>query len=224
MESFIVNNVQFKVNFILQRVYCERYNGKKMFVHIFGDYNAHLKLESLFQYPGLATNVKLPKLNSNETVKLVTFDPIERHIKFVECRLDTKLYFAHHRYGKYYVYGQVPVVVKDRCDHIDIFTGAPIFDADDNLVSFMTDSFINNDNVQLIPVSGKSYRLQGMFCIDGVIRLYDENEIVRPIVSDHIDINVQYTKKYVEIQLIYKGNILSQLKIQCKFAGNVLIM
>ncbi|ABY65788.1 p26-b [Orgyia leucostigma nucleopolyhedrovirus] len=230
MQRYTINGVSFSVDFTINRVFCHKYNNNNLIAHVYGIHDDQPGLDALHQYPGLACSIKLPKINAKTEVCFVCFDSHKR-LRLVKARLDTKLYFAHHHYGKYYVYGQVPAVVEfDVARAADLFVGAPVFDAvRRRLVSFVTNCHFSDNASErqkqlIVPVTGESYRLQGMFCINGGVRLYGENEVVDAGVRSDININVKYTKKQVDVFVVYNGEIISRVTVKSKFTGNVLIV
>ncbi|QWO71605.1 p26 [Orgyia pseudotsugata single capsid nuclopolyhedrovirus] len=232
MERYTFRGLSFRVDFAAHRIYCDRYNDSDLVVHVFGQHDNDPKLQSCNQYPGLACSIKLPKINAKTKINFVCFDA-NKKLCLSEARVDTKLYFAHHHYGKYYVYGQVPAVIEFEPRRAsDLFVGAPIFDSRDRLVSFVTNCYFcdnggdgsSQQKMLIVPVTGESYRMQGMFCLNGGVRLYGEKEIIDAGVRSGININVKHTKKRVDMFVVYNGEIISRLTLKCKFAGNLLIV
>ncbi|AWW14419.1 p26 [Hyposidra talaca nucleopolyhedrovirus] len=232
MKTFTINNVVFKVNFDLKRVYCELYNNESLAVHVYGQHDYLFESSALYQYPGIACNIKLPKLNSASTIQLIEFQGNDTY-KMVTKRLDNKLYYVHHHYAKYYVYGQVPGVVLTDSDSpklnaFNCYIGSPIFDDRNRLVSFVTDYYFPNENgiTAVMPITGESYRMQGVFCLDGGVRVFDTLSLNTTTVAAEPTINilVGHNGKHVKIAVVYNGSVVSELLITCKYAGNVLIV
>nr|WUR10777.1 p26 [Calliteara abietis nucleopolyhedrovirus] len=228
MEKYTVYGLTMSVDFVRNRVFCQMYNGEPLCVCIINQFENRAEFEAFNHYPGLACNVKLPKLKSLTRIKFVGFDK-DKKLHTIRARLDTKLYYAHHRYGKYYYFGQIPAVTHFKPgDAANLYVGSPIFDETNTLVSFVSDYYISehlrNNNKLIVPVTGESYRTQGRFCLTGRVRLFNENEIIDTAVQPHIDINVKYTKSEVKIFVVYNGEIVSYLSLKCKFAANVLIV
>jgi Nucleopolyhedrovirus p26 protein len=223
MFEINVKNVLMKVDFELKRVFCVEHNGQPLVAHVYGPHDTQPELQSLFQYPSLATSMKLPKINSESVVQMIEFKK-NKKIKFVKAKLDTKLYYVHHHYGKYYMYGQVPAIVTFDAKLYNSFIGSPIFDEQYNLVSFVTDCYMNEMGQRIFPVTGESYRLHGMICLNGTVRIYNEKDFVQNVLDANININIIYKRKTVEVYVIYNGDTISYVKIRSKFAGNVLIV
>ena len=144
-------------------------------------------------------------------------------IKLIKARLSTKLYFAHHHYAKYYVYGLVPAIVTtlDNSLKDQLYTGAPIFNEQNQLVSFVTDCYM--DQKCVILVTGECHRISGMICLDGNVRVICNNEQLNLPPFNNIDMHVKYDNKTIKLYLVYCNQILSHIVIHGTFAGNVLI-
>ncbi|AHH82641.1 P26 [Buzura suppressaria nucleopolyhedrovirus] len=231
MKTFNINNVMLKVDFNLKRAYCESYKNKHLAVHVYGQHDYLSETSTFYQYPGIACNIKLPKLNSTSIVKLIEFKSNDSY-KIITKRLDKKLYYVHHHYAKYYVYGLVPGVVlknDDLCklNVFNCYIGSPVFDKNDRLVSFVTDYYyMNENNIGIMPITGESYRMQGMFCLDGAVRVFDTLSFEPAAIAAEPTINiiVGYNKKHVKIAVVYNGSVVSELLIACQYAGNILIL
>ncbi|ADB84401.1 p26-b [Apocheima cinerarium nucleopolyhedrovirus] len=223
MFEINVKNVLIKVDFELKRVFCVEHNGRPLVAHVYGSHDMQPELQCLYQYPSLATSMKLPKTNAENVVQLIEFNK-NKKFKLVKAKLDTKLYYVHHHYGKYYMYGQVPAVVTFDSKLYNSFIGSPIFDEQDNVISFVTDCYMDDIGQRILPVTGESYRLHGMICLNGTIRIYGEDDVVQDVFDTNININIIYKKKTVEVYVMYNGETISYVKIKSKFAGNVLIV
>ncbi|QYC92709.1 P26-2 [Trabala vishnou gigantina nucleopolyhedrovirus] len=303
MNNYVVNDVLFKVDFVIRRVYCEKYKNKNLQVHLLKNcyqsknkYNQIIGINGgnssgsnsgincsgidkinndkkincdgddddfLYRYPCVTCNVKLPKIRAGASVKFVEFD-LNKKLKFKIVNLDTKLYFVHHRDGNQYVYGQVPAVSSSRSDknRVCAFVGSPVFDSENKLISFVTDYYLEDKNLQIVPVASESYRLQGTFAVNGRVKIYNlseksnlpekstvfekrgggggdragydsgENSIMAKNQSSidccsascHVNINVYYTNKLVEVFVLRDNETVSHIKMRCKFAGDMLIL
>ncbi|ABI35735.1 p26-b [Ectropis obliqua nucleopolyhedrovirus] len=218
-----VKNVMCKVDFVQKRVNCESYNGVPLLVHIFKQYDASAEWQNLHQYPGLASSMVLPKIAASSCVQIVKFDVGTTGFTTTIHALDVKLYYVHHRYGKHFVYGLVPAIVSLQND-LELYTGAPIFNNKNNLISFVTDSFLSDINELIVPVTSESHRMQGMFCVTGCVKVFSKDDDIVDLNNGHINIFVKQWPKYVEIFVMYNGFTMSYVKLVCKFAANVLIV
>ncbi|ABF47403.1 P26 [Clanis bilineata nucleopolyhedrovirus] len=218
----IVNHAVFAVDHNFKRVHMISYKDEAVTTNVFLGYDITPSYESLNHYPNLVTSLTLPKLKPKALLKIPLLDD-NRRLKMVNVKLSSQLYFAHHHYAKYYVYGLIPAVVLSLNSSIKnhLYTGMPIFNSKNQLVSFVTDCHIEKKCVVL--VTGETHRVGGMFCIDGCVRLLVNEEILHLPPFDCIDVHVRYTKKKVRIYLVYNNQVLSNVDINALFAGNVLI-
>ncbi|QUJ09251.1 P26-2 protein [Gynaephora ruoergensis nucleopolyhedrovirus] len=262
MNVFIVNDTLMEVDFNFRRVRCLKYKNKPIFVKIHSSSEAvnHAEDKKMVtanvpqeersseinvdddaahhHYPGMTCSLKLPKVNAGTTVKVVRFNDKNKTVRVESVRLDSCLYYAHHRRGNVYVLGLVPAIVMtyDKTANSaaeSIFLGSPVFNADNRLISFITDHYLDsktkNDETiikEILPVSGESYRLQSAFSLTGKVRIYYENDLANRKLSPSlsIDIDVIVRRNQVEVFVIYNKKTISYLKIKCKYAGNVLVV
>ncbi|AIU41295.1 p26-2 [Sucra jujuba nucleopolyhedrovirus] len=235
-----VNSVSMNVNFETKMVYCDMYEGDALTVHLMAQPNiSSTDVKLLHQYPGVACSTKLRRLNAGDKVKLLKFTANET-FSLITTRLDRHLYFVHHRHGNLYMYGQVPAVVENQTKRKNVhaencttvqqhyYVGSPIFDQNNRLVSFVTDIYMDDRGISILPVTGKS-RLQGRFCVTGHIRIFNDmclTTCLNPVIQDQIYINIVvcYDNKQVKVMVIYNKTIVSEIHMCTKFAANVLIL
>lgn len=302
-QEYYIYGARFVVDFVTKQMRVFEYNKQPLAVHIYGAHDKSPDYEQLYQYPGLATSLKLGKINAGTTLQMLEWENSKNGgnlIKIVKRIVDNKSYFAHHHYGKHYVYGQIPAVIvkppakiktltkKFSCstasnssqrkvccpppvppvkmfestsssgsssssstlsatsftstltpppaaastapslelstEAVKYFVGAPVFDGNNRLVSFITDTFINETNKEVIlPITCETYRVQGMFSLDGSIKLYDYLTEIDMSHNENINIHVKYDKKHVSIYVVYKSKIISFVHLHSVFAGNLLI-
>lgn len=225
-----IKSVTYSVDHVIRRVFVLSEKNTTVRIHVFGQHDTGADFENFkYHYPGVASDVKFAKLQRNTFVNLLLFDK-NRRPYLRRMRLQDRLYFAHHHYAKYYVYGQVPgVVQKTNIGEFmsQLYVSAPIFDDEGNLVSVVTDYHVNYNNECVLPISGEAGGAQGTLCIDGFVYVTDPNDSVThqtiQIVA-RIDVYVSFDKKNVFINLMYNGVIISKLRIRTQFAANVLIL
>ncbi|QHB21724.1 P26-2 [Artaxa digramma nucleopolyhedrovirus] len=244
MNIFMVNDMLMEVDFNFRRVRCVKYKNCPIFVQVHNVQSSLNETDCLppvvHQYPNLSCSLKLPKTNANTLVKFVHFNEKNKTIRLESVKLDSSLYYTHHRKNNIYLFGLVPAAVYnyDKLNSLtkSVFIGSPIFDSNNKLLSFVTDHYLDvnsekSDVVpkEILPVVGESYRLQSFFCLTGQVRIYNEtDEVARNVVgineSSKIDINVVVCKNQVEVFIVYEGNTISYVKVKCKFAGSLLIV
>ncbi|AKN80643.1 P26-2 [Perigonia lusca single nucleopolyhedrovirus] len=231
-NQYKVRDCVFCVDYNFRRIQTISYKDKPVTNHVFIQHNSDPGLQQYHHYPNLATTLSLPKLHTESLVEVIMVNyngsGDDKTIMLNEIKLSKRLYFVHHHYGKYYRYGQVPAIVlpAENKNRSTLFVGAPIFQ-NDNIVSFITDCYLNTEqSVYIMPVTGPSYRVDGVLTIDGIVRVIkkeDYTTIKLPTVS-RIDVHVVYDKKTVTINTVYEGVILSFMLITAVFAGNLLII
>jgi hypothetical protein len=221
-----LNSVVFSVNHLTQQVQVLTYKNEPVTFHLFGQHiGSSVDLDDKFQYPGLASSIKLPVLNRYKPLKMVVFDE-NNQLRVEEVKMEEKMYFAHHHYEQYYVYGQVPVVLKNNMRNKDskVYIGSPIFNHKNALVSVVSDIYLDNQNNVIFPVSGQAGGVQGTYCLDGSVWLtHSEDSLSSFPKCSTLDLHVCYDDKNIYLYLVYEGRVLSWIKIKGRFAGNVLI-
>lgn len=222
-----IKNITYSVNHVIRRVSVISVNDCNVRVHVFGQHDTAPDYEYIqYHYPGVASDVKFAKLRRNTFVNVMLFDD-NRRVYLRRMRLQDRLYYTHHHYGKYYVYGQVPAVLqKTNISQFmkQLYVSAPIFDDYGKLVSVVTDYYVNNSNYCILPISGEAGGTQGTLCIDGFVYIADPEDTLSIQIVARIDVYVAFDKKNVFINLLYNGVTISKLRIRTQFAANVLIL
>jgi hypothetical protein len=221
-----VYSVVFSVNHLTQQAQVLTYKNKPVTFHLFGQHmGSSVDLDDKFQYPGLASSIQLPVLNRYKPLKMVMFDENDQLV-VEEVNMEEKMYFAHHHYEQYYVYGQVPVVLKSnmRNKNLKVYIGSPIFNHKNALVSVVSDIYLDDRNDHILPVSGQAGGVQGTFCLDGSVWLTHSEDTIGSFPKfSTLDLHVCHDDKNIYLYLVYEGRVLSWIKIKGRFAGNVLI-
>ncbi|AIZ48647.1 p26 [Agrotis segetum nucleopolyhedrovirus B] len=225
-----VKSITYSVNHIIRRVSVLSEKNLAVRVHVFGQHDTAADLEDIkYHYPGVASDVKFGKLHRHSFVNVLLFDG-NRRPYLRRMRVQDRLYYTHHHYAKYYVYGQVPAVIQktDISEFMQhLYVSAPIFDDSGKLVSVVTDYYVNDQNQCVLPISGEAGGTQGTLCIDGFVYVTEPEDSLsyRTIqIVSRIDVYVAYDKKNVFINLLYNGVTISKLRIRTLFAANVLIL
>ncbi|AKC91704.1 p26b [Lambdina fiscellaria nucleopolyhedrovirus] len=251
VRVFEIKNVRFAVNFTLKQVFAHAYKGNSINVHVVSHRDVCVAPSAVHVYPGVLSQFKLPELKAASCVQVVRFNANNEMYVSVE-RLDTKLYYVHHHRNNDYVYGLVPAI---RCVSFEnartAFLGAPIFDSRNNLVSFVTNHYMDvyHDGGCVLPVVGKSSRLFSSMRITGAVqvRYEDNNRLELPtsaLSGAHttatkneikiaqkqlqkqqqqlVDLNVSVRRKRINLFLIHNGRVLMHTNIKSLFAGSML--
>ncbi|AAZ38260.1 P26 [Agrotis segetum nucleopolyhedrovirus A] len=225
-----VKSISYTVNHVVKRVCVLSEKNTAVRVHVFGQHDTSANFENIkYHYPGVASDIKFAKLRRNTFVNIMLFNS-EKRPYLRRMRLQDQLYYSHHHYAKYYVYGQVPAVMQktDVSKFMgQLYVSAPIFDDSGKLISVVTDYYINDKNECVVPVSGDAGGTQGMLCIDGFVYVTDPEDTIsyhNIQIVPRIDVYVSFDKKNVYINLMYNGVTISKLRIRTQFAANVLIL
>jgi hypothetical protein len=218
-------SIEFTVDHEARLVKILSYKNSGVRIHVFNqhDTDAHL-MELNYHYPGLACSIPLPKISNMKKVRLMVFDD-EHRLHLVEEKLHEKLFFTHHHYAKYYLYGLVPIVMKNFKQNL--YIGAPVFDVTNKvMLSVVCDCYFPRNDYCVIPITGEMSGTSGIMCLDGNVWLSevgDNFDYSNTDVMNRIDIYVSFDKKYVYINQIYNNSILNCVRVKSKFVGNVLI-
>ncbi|AOL56781.1 P26b [Chrysodeixis includens nucleopolyhedrovirus] len=230
VESSVVtqfNSVAFIVNHETRRVTIMSYKNEPVKFHVFNQHDTDPELMKLqYHYPGLASSIELPKITHMRKVRLMVFDQRHRMLLAEEFLLE-KLYFVHHHYAKYYVYGLVPVVVKNF--RHNLYIGAPVFDETGKvLLSVVSDCYFSSTTEEncVIPLSGELSGSRGVLCLDGHVWLNetgDDFTFDKTNVPNRIDLYISHDKKFIYLNVFYNNYIINFIRVKAKFVGNVLI-
>jgi Nucleopolyhedrovirus p26 protein len=225
-----IKTVAYTVDHNVRRVHILTNRNKTVRIHVFGQHDTASDFENIeHHYPAVASDVKFDKLPRGSFVNVLLFDNNKRAY-LRRMRLQDRLYYTHHHYAKYYVYGQVPAVLqKSNISNFmsQLYVSAPIFNDAGNLVSVVSDYYVNDRNQCVLPISGEAGGIQGTLCLDGFVYVTgpeDTLSINTVQIVTRIDIYVAYDKKNVYINLLYNGQTISKIRIRTQFAGNVLIL
>ncbi|CDG72838.1 p26 (Ac136) [Spodoptera exigua multiple nucleopolyhedrovirus] len=225
-----MKSVIYSVNHVARRVYLISEKDRSVRVHVFGQHDTAPEFEHIkYQYPGVASDVKFAKLKKNSYVNIMLFDS-NKKAYLRRMRVQDRMYYTHHHYGKYYVYGQVPAVVqKSNIAEFmaQLYVSAPIFDDNGALISVISDYYVNDDNHCIVPVSGDAGGTHGSLCLDGFVYVTDpQDKLTYHTIQivPRIDAYVTFDKKNVYVDVIYNGETISKIRIKTQFAGNVLIL
>ncbi|AAM95095.1 p26 [Helicoverpa armigera multiple nucleopolyhedrovirus] len=225
-----MKHVTYSVNHLVRRVNIISSADRDVRVHVFGQHDVAPEFETIkYHYPNVASDWKFPRLQRNTYINVLLFNSMHKAY-LRRMKLQDKLYYVHHHYAKYYVYGQVPAVLQktDISEFMQqLYVSAPIFDDAGHLVSVVSDYYVDNNNQCVLPITGEGNGVQGTFSIDGFVYVTDpEDFLTRHIIQivPRIDVYVTFDKKNVFINLLYNGVTLSKLRIRTQFAANVLIL
>lgn len=225
-----IKHVTFTINHTIRRITVLSRKDSTVRIHVFGQHDTASDYETIkYHYPGVASDVKFAKLKRNTFVNIMLID--SNHRPYLRrMKLQDHLYFMHHHYAKYYVYGQVPAVMqKTNVSEFlsQLYVCAPIFSDDGELISVVTDYYVNDDNHCVLPITGDAGGVRGSLCLDGFVYVSDPKdkltEHVLQIVP-RIDVYITFDKKNVYINVIYNGETISKMCIRTLFAANVLII
>jgi hypothetical protein len=225
-----IKSVTYSVNHMVRRVNIISDQDDAVRVHVFGQHDIAPEFEDIkYHYPNVASDLKFPRLQRNTYVNILLFDSLQKAY-LRRMRIQDKLYFIHHHYAKYYVYGQVPAVLqKTNISEFmsQLYVSAPIFDDAGRLVSVVSDYYVTGNNQCVLPITGEGNGMQGTLSLDGYVYVTDPDDaltIHSMQVVPRIDVYVSYDKKNVYINLMYNGHMISKLQVRTQFAGNVLIL
>ncbi|AIE47793.1 p26 [Peridroma alphabaculovirus] len=225
-----IKSIVYTVDHAARRVHLLSDHDRPVRVHVFGQHDTAAEFETYkHHYPGVASDVKFTRLRRHSYVNVMLFDA-EKRPYLRRMRIQDRLYYTHHHYGKYYVYGQVPAVMQktNATGFVSqLYVSAPIFDDAGALVSVISDFYIDSDNNCVLPISGDAGGVQGRFCLDGFVYITDPDKCLRGIAMQtvaRIDVYVAFDKKHVYVNLMYNGQVLSKIRIRTLFAANVLIL
>ncbi|AUV65362.1 P26 [Alphabaculovirus myunipunctae] len=225
-----IKNVTYTADHNMRRVRILTNRNESVHIHVFGQHDYASELEGIkYHYPGVASDVKFNRLPRNSFVSVMLFDSNKRAY-LRRMRLRDRLYYTHHHYAKYYVYGQVPAVMqKTNISEFmtQLYVSAPIFNDAGDLVSVVSDYYVDDQNQCVLPISGESSGCHGTLCLDGFVYVTDSEDTLThhtiQIVA-RIDVYVSFDKKNVYVNVLYNGNTISKLCIRTQFAANVLIL
>ncbi|WBB27301.1 P26B [Mythimna sequax nucleopolyhedrovirus] len=225
-----MKRVTYSVNHLVRRVNIISSGDRGVRVHVFGQHDVAPEFEGIkYHYPNVATDWKFPRLQRNTFINVLLFNSLHKPY-LRRMKLQDRLYYVHHHYAKYYVYGQVPAVLQktDVSEFMEqLYVSAPIFDDAGHLVSVVSDYYVDNNNQCVLPITGEGNGVQGTLSLDGFVYVTDPNDALTHHtlqVVPRIDVYVSYDKKNVYINLTYNGHIISKLQVRTQFAGNVLIL
>ncbi|AXU41686.1 P26 [Spodoptera eridania nucleopolyhedrovirus] len=225
-----IKSVTYSVNHIARRVRVLSDKDCSVRIHVFGQHDTAADFEHIkYHYPGVASDVKFAKLKKNSYINIMLFD--SNHKAYLRrMRVQDRMYYTHHHYAKYYVYGQVPAVVQKTnvAEFLSqLYVSAPIFDDNGTLISVISDYYVNDDNQCIVPVSGDAGGTQGTLCLDGFVYVTDPQDKLTYHtlqILPRIDVYVTFDKKNVYVNVMYNGETISKIRIKTQFAGNVLIL
>jgi hypothetical protein len=225
-----IKSVTYSVNHIARRVRVLSDKDCSVRIHVFGQHDTAADFEHIkYHYPGVASDVKFAKLKKNSYINIMLFD--SNHKAYLRrMRVQDRMYYTHHHYAKYYVYGQVPAVVQKTnvAEFLSqLYVSAPIFDDNGALISVISDYYVNDDNHCIVPVSGDAGGTHGSLCLDGFVYVTDpQDKLTYHTIQivPRIDAYVTFDKKNVYVDVIYNGETISKIRIKTQFAGNVLIL
>lgn len=225
-----IKSVTYSVNHMLRRVNIISDTDNAVRVHVFGQHDVAAELEQIkYHYPNVASDLKFPRLQRSTYVNILLFNSLQKAY-LRRMRLQDKLYFIHHHYAKYYVYGQVPAVLQktDISEFMSqLYVSAPIFDDAGRLVSVVSDYYVNTNNQCVLPITGEGNGVQGTLSLDGYVYVTDPEDTltIRTMqIVPRIDVYVVFDKKNVYVNLLYNGHTISKMQVRTQFAGNVLIL
>lgn len=225
-----IKHVSLTINHAIRRINVLSHKNCTTRIHVFGQHDTASDFETIkYHYPGVASDVKFAKLKRNTFVNIMLIDS-NRRPYLRRMKLQDHLYFIHHHYSKYYVYGQVPAVMQKTniSEFISqLYVCAPIFSDDGELISVLTDYHVNDDNCCVLPITGDAGGVKGTLCLDGFVYVYDPNDDLTKHVLQivpRIDVYVTFDKKNVYINVVYNGETISKMYIRTLFAANVLII
>ncbi|QNV47888.1 p26-a [Alphabaculovirus altersperidaniae] len=225
-----IKSVTYSVNHITRRVRIISESDRLVRIHVFGQHDTASDFEHIkYHYPGVASDVKFAKLKKNSHINIMLFDA-NKKAYLRRMRVQDRMYYTHHHYAKYYVYGQVPVVIqKNNLAEFmsQLYVSAPIFDDSGALISVISDYYVNDDNQCVVPVSGDAGGTHGTLCLDGFVYVTDSQDKLTYHtlqIVPRIDVYISFDKKNVYINVMYNGESISKIRIKTQFAGNVLIL
>ncbi|ABM45796.1 p26 [Spodoptera frugiperda multiple nucleopolyhedrovirus] len=225
-----IKSITYCVNHMTRRVYVLSEKNCAVRIHVFGQHDTSADFENIkYHYPGVASDVKFLKLKRNSYVNILLFNANNKPY-LRRMRIQDRMYYTHHHYAKYYVYGQVPAIMqKNNLAEFmsQLYVSAPIFDDNGTLISVVTDYYVNDENHCIVPIAGDAGGAQGTVCLDGFVYVTDPNDHLTFHtfqILPRIDVYVTFDKKNVYINVVYNGEPISKLRVKTQFAGNVLIL
>ena len=225
-----IKSITYNVNHIIRRVRVLSEKNCSIRIHVFGQHDTAADFKHIkYHYPGVASDVKFAKLKKNSYVNIMLFDA-NKKAYLRRMRVLDRMYYTHHHYGKYYEYGLVPAVAqKNNLSEFlsQLYVSAPIFDDSGELVSVVSDYYVDDDNQCIVPISGDAGGTRGTVCLDGFVYVTDPHDAFtsRSLqIVPRIDVYVTFDKKHVFVDVVYNGETVSKIRIKTQFAGNVLIL